>query len=181
MHADPHALPARGNPMAAADRPQALAPIVVDLFVPCPPDRAFEYFTRDIGRWWPLGTHSLGQADTADVHFEAREGGRLIETRHDGREHTWGTVTAWQPGHRVAFSWHLDRDPATAQWVDVRFAADPAGTQVTLTHGGWERREDGATVRENYVGGWKIVFGERYGGYCNSGLAKDTGSPPARG
>jgi hypothetical protein len=37
---------------------------------------------------------------------------------------------------------------------------------VTLTHGGWERREDGAAVRENYVGGWKVVFGECYGRYC---------------
>ena len=164
-----------------ADPQRTLAPIVVDLVVPCPPDRAFHYFTHDIGRWWPLATHSLGEADSADVRFEPREGGRLIETRRDGREHTWGTVTIWQPGRHLAFSWHLDRDPATAQWVDVRFAADPAGTRVTLTHGGWERREDGVTVRENYVGGWKFVFGERYGEYCVSAYTKDAGSPRSRG
>ena len=81
-----------------ADPQGTLAPIVVDLVVPCPPDRAFHYFTHDIGRWWPLATHSLGEADAADVRFEPREGGRLIETRRDGREHTWGTVTTWQPG-----------------------------------------------------------------------------------
>jgi len=155
---------------AVADPKGALAPIVIDLVVPCPPDRAFEYFTRDIGRWWPLGTHSLGLADAAGVRFEPREGGRLIETLRDGREHTWGTVTTWHPGRQVAFSWHLDRDPATAQWVEVQFTANPGGTRVTLTHGGWERREDGAAVRENYVGGWKIVFNEGYGGYCASGV-----------
>jgi hypothetical protein len=50
---------------AVVDPQGALAPIVVDVVVPCPPDRAFEYFTRDIGRWWPLGTHSIGEAQRA--------------------------------------------------------------------------------------------------------------------
>ena len=164
---------------AVADQQDTLAPIVVELVVPCPPERAFEYFTRDIGRWWPLQSHSLGGQHAADVRFEPHEGGRLVESLRDGREHTWGTVTAWQPGRRVAFSWHLDRDPATAQLVDVRFAASPDGTRVTLAHSGWERREDGAAVRENYVPGWKFVFNERYGDYVAK--AEDAGSPPARG
>ena len=121
-----------------------LAPIVVEVVVPCPPDRAFDYFTRDIGRWWPLASHSLGGRTPSTSRFEPREGGRLVETLRDGDEHTWGTVTAWQPGRRVAFSWHLDRDPATAQYVDVHVRGDRDGTRVTLTHGGWERRDDGA-------------------------------------
>jgi uncharacterized protein YndB with AHSA1/START domain len=164
---------------AVADPQGTLTPIVVELVVPCPPERAFEYFTRDIGRWWPLQTHSLARQDAADVRFEPREGGRLIESLRDGREQTWGTVTVWQPGRYLKFSWHLDRDPATAQWVEVRFATNPAGTRVTLTHGGWERREDGAAVRKNYVGGWKVVFNEGYGRYCAG--AQDARSPPPRG
>ena len=152
---------------AAALEPHALAPIVLELVVPCPPQRAFDYFTRDIGRWWPLATHSLGEADAANVHFEPRVGGRVIETARDGREWVWGSVTAWQPGERVAFSWHLDRDPATAQSVEVVFAAAPSGTRVTLTHGGWERRgADAPEARAKYERGWKIVLGERYGGFC---------------
>lgn len=154
---------------AVAENPATIAPIVLDLVVPCPPDRAFDYFTRDIGRWWPLSTHSLGQADAAGVHFEPREGGRLIETERDGRELVWGSVTDWKPGTRLAFSWHLGKDPSTAQWVEVKFARNPAGTRVTLTHGGWERRgDDAAEARGNYAGGWKVVFSEGYGGYCAS-------------
>lgn len=159
------------NP-AVADPKDALAPIVVDLDVSCPPDRAFDYFTRDIGRWWPLATHSIGEANAADVHFEPREGGRLLETLLDGRQHTWGTVTSWQPGQRVAFSWHLDREPASAQWVDVRFTANPAGTHVTLTHGGWQRLPRGAAIRERYTSGWKIVFVEQFGVYCALGAVQ---------
>jgi uncharacterized protein YndB with AHSA1/START domain len=157
MHASP----------AVAESQGALAPIVIDLVVACPPERAFDYFTRDIGRWWPLATHSLGQAEAVGVRFEPREGGRLVETLRNGGEHVWGEVTRWQPGRQVAFTWHLDRDPATAQWVEVSFASHPGGTRVTLTHGGWERLgENGAQMRENYAGGWKVVFEERYGGYC---------------
>lgn len=144
-----------------------IAPIVVDLIVGCPPDRAFDYFTRDIGRWWPLASHSVGGAQALDVRFEPRAGGRLVESLRDGSESTWGTVEAWRPGERVRFSWHPGREPATAQWVEVTFARNPAGTRVTLTHGGWERRgETAAEQRGTYVGGWQFVFAERFGGYC---------------
>jgi len=155
---------------AAAESREPLAPIVVDIVVPCPPDRAFDYFVRDVGRWWPLSSHSLGREQSASVRFEPHEGGRLIETVRDGTEHTWGTITRWTPGHRLAFTWHLDRAPATAQVVDVTFAADGTRTRVTLAHSGWERRDDGAQARENYAGGWKFVFAERYRGFCAGGV-----------
>ncbi len=54
-----------------ADPQGTLAPIVVDLVVPCPPDRAFHYFTHDIGRWWPLATHSLGRSRRGGRAFRA--------------------------------------------------------------------------------------------------------------
>jgi len=152
---------------AAADS-AALAPIEVAVVVPCPPDRAFAYFTQDIAQWWPLATHSLGRDRASSVRFEAREGGRLIETQLDGSEHVWGTVEAWLPGRRLAFTWHLDRSPTTAQRVDVRFVAQGRHTRVTLSHSGWERRDDGENARANYVGGWAFVFGERFLRYCET-------------
>ena len=163
---------------AAAD--PALAPIVLELVVPCSPDRAFDYFTRDIGKWWPLATHSLGEADSIGLRFEPRVGGRLVETVRDGREHAWGAVTTWRPGERIALSWHLDRDPTTAQWIVVEFNATPAGTRVVLTHGGWEKLpEGGAAMRANYARGWPKVFSKLYGAFCAA--PEDAGSPPPRG
>jgi hypothetical protein len=156
------------NP-AAASVSSALAPVVVDLVVPCPPSRAFDYFTRDIGRWWPLETHSVGRDRAEGVRFEPRVGGRLVETLADGREATWGTVEAWQHAQRLRFSWHPGRDASTAQWVEVTFAANPAGTRVTLQHCGWERLDAKAIeTRDHYVGGWAFVLGERFGGYCTA-------------
>ena len=147
--------------------PAALAPIEIDLVVPCDPARAFDYFTRDIAAWWPLASHSCAGAEAASVAFEPRAGGALVETTRDGATHRWGTVSAWEPGGRVAFSWHPGRDPSTAQAVEVRFRAHPSGTRVTLVHGGWEALgERAAETRGNYTGGWRVVFTERYGAYC---------------
>ena len=153
--------------MKTAVAASAFAPIVVDLVVGCTPAAAFRCFTDDIARWWPLASHSVGGADARGVRFEPRVGGRLVESIADGRECTWGTVEAWQPGQRVRFTWHPGRDAATAQWVDVTFAPHPSGTRVTLTHGGWERYgERAAEARTNYVSGWAVVIGEQYARFC---------------
>ena len=147
--------------------PAALDPIVIDLVVPCPPERAFDYFTRDIGRWWPLATHSCGEADAVALALEPRIGGLLVEHTRDGTRHVWGEVTAWEPGRRVAFTWHPGRGIDWATHVDVAFAAHPSGTRVTLTHDGWDARDDGARARENYADGWRLVLVERFGRYCS--------------
>lgn len=150
-----------------AEVPGELAPIEIDLVVPCAPERAFDYFTRDIGRWWPLATHSCAGERAAGVAFEPRVGGMLVETARDGTRHSWGTIEAWEPGHRVAFTWHPGRDPATAQRVDVEFRATPAGTRVTLVHGGWETLgEQAAQTRGHYVEGWRQVLVQRFGAHC---------------
>jgi hypothetical protein len=109
----------------------------------------------------------VGGEQAVGVRFEPRAGGRIVETVADGRECVWGTIDEWSPGERLRFSWHPGRGPETAQWVEVAFAPNPAGTRVTLTHGGWERLgERAATVRENYVTGWSAVVVARYGPYC---------------
>jgi len=157
------------DPAAAApagDR-AAVTPIVMKTAVACPPDRAFVYFTRDIARWWPLARYSCSGEQAADVRFEPREGGHLVETTRDGTTHRWGTVTAWRPGARVAFSWHPGRDDAQAQWVDVAFAATATGTLVTLTHGGFEALGERAqAAKSEYENGWPTVFGRLYPEWC---------------
>ena len=159
---------------AAADPANALAPIVLETTVPCPPDRAFAYFTRDIARWWPLALYSCGGDAAQDVRFEPRIGGGLVETTRDGATHRWGTVSAWAPGERVAFSWHPGRDDSAAQWVDVTFAAHPAGTFVTLTHGGFEKLGERAlAVKSEYQNGWPTVFGRLYPAWCTQSHEED--------
>ena len=131
--------------------------------VNAPVERAFEVFTEGIGTWWPLETHSVGRARAETVVLEGREGGRLFERQTDGVESDWGRVTAWDPPHRVAFTWHPGRGVATAQEVEVQFTGTGGSTRVDLEHRGWENLGDlAAETISRYDSGWDHVLGNRY-------------------
>ena len=71
-------------------------------------------------------------------------GGRIYERDAQGVEHDWGVVTAWEPPSRLAYTWHLGRDPDEATDVEIRFLAAGAGTtRVEIEHTGWERSATG--------------------------------------
>lgn len=147
--------------------PPALPPIEIDALVPCAPGAAFEYFTHDIGRWWPLVRYSCSQARAASVAFEERLGGKIIETDDDGQEYVWGTVLAWKPGRQLTFSWHPGKPPDNALTVAITFAAAGESTRVRLVHSGWEGLgAEAADTRASYESGWPTVVGELYAGYC---------------
>ena len=76
------------------------------------PEQAFERFSKGIGSWWPLATHSLGrEAQALSVGFERIEiGARLIELWRDGQERVWGTLVDVDPPRRLSFTWHVGRD-----------------------------------------------------------------------
>ncbi len=136
--------------------------------VAAPPERAFSLFTERMAEWWPLATHSVGEERAETVLFEPGVGGRIVERTLDGEEHVWGTVTAWEPPGRVAFTWHPGREADTEQDVEVRFEPSGSGTRVELVHTGWERLGDrAAAVYENYDGGWDFVVGERFAAAAN--------------
>lgn len=124
--------------------------IVVDLDA----REAFELFTARIGEWWPVASHSVFGAG-ASVAFE---NGRIIETS-EGHTSEWGTVTEWDPGARVSFTWHPGAPAERASAVTVTFT--PRGgerTLVVLEHSGWEVYDDPAAVRREYEHGWPAVL-----------------------
>jgi uncharacterized protein YndB with AHSA1/START domain len=138
---------------------ESLAPLVKSVVVPLEPAQAFQLFTARFGSWWPLATHSVGQADAVSVSFPSEVGGSIIETSNDGSTSTWGTVSEWSPPTVVRFSWHAGQSEETAGEVEVRFDSDGGtGTVVILTHSGWERRPDGAAARRGYGTGWDPVL-----------------------
>ncbi|TWD73349.1 uncharacterized protein YndB with AHSA1/START domain [Kribbella amoyensis] len=137
---------------------QELAPLVKTVVVPTTPERAFELFTAELGRWWPLASHSIAAEQATDVRFEGTVGGQIVEYTADGPVGTWGTVSTWNPPTSVNFSWHPGTDPTQAGQVTVRFTPTGDGTEVELTHTGWELRPDGARMRQNYDSGWPVVL-----------------------
>jgi uncharacterized protein YndB with AHSA1/START domain/uncharacterized protein YciI len=134
-----------------------LPPIRRQVVVPGPRAAAFEVFTSEIGRWWPLvefGVYGQG----ATVSFRD---GRLVEQGRDGSESVWGTVLDWEPAERLRLTWHPGSDPVKASEVEVRFAeVSDDQTLVTLEHHGWERFADPAAARAEYDHGWPQVLAD---------------------
>lgn len=138
-----------------------LGPVVKTLQVRIPVEAAFRLLTEGFGRWWPLDSHSVSLEEAAACTLEAEAGGRIYEVHQDGRQFEWGRVLAWEPPHRLVFTWHPGRDAESGQEVEVTFQSEPGGTRVVLEHRGWEHLgERAAAVRQNYVSGWDIVLGK---------------------
>ena len=73
------------------------APVIETIVVDAPIERAFEMFTADIGSWWPASHHIL-QAELAEMVFEPRVGGHIIDRGADGI----GVPVGPGPGLRAA-------------------------------------------------------------------------------
>jgi uncharacterized protein YndB with AHSA1/START domain len=137
----------------------AIQPIHKTLVVDCAPERAFEVFTRELGTWWPLQTHSVGKDEIVAVVFEEWAEGRVYERHANGTEEDWGRVLDWNPPVSFTMSWSPGSDPAQATELTVRFAAEGDGTRVDLEHRGWEILAGrGREMRGNYDGGWDGVL-----------------------
>jgi uncharacterized protein YndB with AHSA1/START domain len=136
-------------------------PIVLWVDLPVGPADAFEAFTARFADWWPAATHSLSRDPATACRMVAEPGGTVEERAPDGGRHPWGAVESLEPGRRLRFSWHPGREPGSAQWVDVVFEGAPAGSRVTLTHGGWEALGEIAPIlRREYAKGWPDVLAQ---------------------
>jgi len=126
--------------------------------VEVPIDRAFEVFTADIGSWWPKEHHIL-EGELAEMVFEPRVGGHVFDRATDGGECRWARVLAWEPPHRVTFSWdislqwQLESDPARTSEIEVRFVEEaPGRTRVELEHRHLERHGEGWEALRDEMG-----------------------------
>lgn len=137
-----------------------IPPIRREVLVDTDPVTAFEVFTENLGRWWPLAELSV-YGDDATVAFAD---GQIVERSADGQAAIWGTVTRWEPPGVVAFSWHPGQPADRASNVEVTFAAADRQTRVTVQHSGWESFADPAGARAEYDHGWPMVL-DRYHDY----------------
>lgn len=136
-----------------------IPPLVKTVNVAWAPEAAFRRFTGEMSAWWPLESHSIGQENAAGCGFDAHVGGSVYEVDARGQRCVWGTVTLWEPPRRIAFTWHPGESPALAQDVMVEFLPSGSGTEVRLTHKGWEKRGSKArSVRRMYNLGWSYVL-----------------------
>src|SRR5919199_1402470 len=140
------------------------------VLVDAPITRAFQVFTERFGDVKPR-EHNLLSAPIVETTFEPRVGGHIYDRAEDGSECRWARVLAYEPPHRVVFSWDIgprwqvETDPELTSEVEVRFVAEgPDRTRVELEHrnldrhgAGWQGVADGVDGSE----GWPLYL-ERY-------------------
>jgi uncharacterized protein YndB with AHSA1/START domain len=138
-----------------------------EVVVNAPVERAFAVFTEQMDRIKPR-EHNLLGVDIQETVFERRPGGRIYDRGTDGSECEWATVLAYEPPHRVVFSWNIspywqvEPDAARRSEVEVRFTAEgEERTRVALEHrhldrhgDGWEAARDGVAAPE----GWPLYL-----------------------
>jgi uncharacterized protein YndB with AHSA1/START domain len=113
--------------------------VSASVVVEAPIDHAFKVFTEDIASWWPPEHHVL-EAKLADMVFEPRVGGHVLDRGVDGSECRWARVLAYEPPTRVVFSWDISlewkiqEDLDKTSEVEVRFVAEgPEPNSSTAT------------------------------------------------
>ena len=127
-------------------------------------EHAFRVFTERMDTWWPKGHHIGGEVDHMVV--EPRVGGGIIDHFADGRQCRWARILAFEPPHRLVFSWditsgfEIERDHAKSSEVEVTFTAEgPQRTRVVLEHRNLDRHGDGWQSHRDAVGsddGWQV-------------------------
>jgi uncharacterized protein YndB with AHSA1/START domain len=133
----------------------------------CPAPLAFQLFTVQLSRWWPMGGHSVFEEPNAVCVIETEAGGRIYEVSRDGGQALWGRVVICEPGRRLCFTWHPGRTPTTAQYVTVIFHPSEGGTRLELRHEAWAALGPNAElVKRQYATGWEEIL-TRYASLAN--------------
>ncbi|RAG81743.1 ATPase [Streptacidiphilus pinicola] len=122
-------------------------------------DQAFAAFTERFGDFKPA-EHNLLKAPIVETVFEPRVGGHIYDRAEDGSECRWARVLAFDPPHRVVFSWdigpqwQIETDPELTSEVEVRFVAEGDNrTRVELEHRHLDRHGPGWPAVGEGVGG----------------------------
>jgi uncharacterized protein YndB with AHSA1/START domain len=145
----------------------AVDPIRKTVRVKASPESAFRMFTERMAEWWPFASHSVFKADALRLDPPAGAGSRIVEHGHGGRSCPWGEVHVWDPPRRLVFSFGAYEGWDRVTEVEVTFVPEGARTRVDLEHRGWERfGVAAATERDDYVGGWDVVFVEGFGRFA---------------
>jgi uncharacterized protein YndB with AHSA1/START domain len=110
--------------------------------------------------------------------FEPRVRGHIYDRAVDGSECRWARILAYEPPHRVVFSWdigpqwQIETDPERTSEVEVRFVAESENrTRVELEHRhvdrhgpGWQSLSEGVDGDE----GWPLYLA-RYAALLEDG------------
>jgi uncharacterized protein YndB with AHSA1/START domain len=148
-----------------------------EIVVNAPLDKAFAVFTDRFGDFKPK-EHNIMAVPIAETVFEPKVGGHIYDRGTDGSECRWARILAYDPPHRVVFSWdigptwQIETDPENTSEVEVIFTPETADrTRIALAHRhidrhgpGWESVRDGI----GHDQGWPLYL-DRYAALFEDG------------
>jgi uncharacterized protein YndB with AHSA1/START domain len=148
-------------------KPSDVEPVRKSVVVETGIERAFALFTHGFDAIKPRD-HNLLAVPIAESVFEPRVGGHVYDVGIDGSRCEWARVLAFEPPHRVVFSWdigptwQLESDLGKTSEVEVRFIAEADDrTRVELEHRNLERHGSGwRSVADGVSGdaGWPLYL-----------------------
>jgi uncharacterized protein YndB with AHSA1/START domain len=144
--------------------------VYVALRVRASPERAWAAFTQEIGAWWrPSGLFQTTPRAPGRLAFEPGEGGRLTETLAGGKVFEIGRITAWEPPHRLEFTWRQASFPLDLHTeVEVVFEAVGEETRVSVEHRGYHQVPAESAARHGFP---DAVLLQRLAEYWHAQLA----------
>ena len=121
--------------------------------IPVTRDVAFDLFSRQVARWWPIAmTHPGWEDATVELPPEI---GADVACRGDGGPRLCGRVTQVQPGELLEWqSWFRQR-PEKATTIRVHFLDVEYGTRVVFEHVGWGAHNESHRDRFN---DWPLIL-----------------------
>ena len=142
------------------------------VFVNVSQAEAFAIFTEDVGQWWPLATHHVGEGTPAKVVLEPFVNGRWFERALDAAEHDWGTILAIEPPSRLVIAWHANHiNPRALESTEVEILFVPEELdmiRLELEHRYLERYGDWSTKMYSLLDGddgWDLIL-RRFAAAC---------------
>jgi hypothetical protein len=144
----------------------AVDPVRREIVIEASQAHTFRVFTENLGTWWPLASHHIGEKEAETAVIEPRAGGRWYERAADGTECRWGKVRVWDPPGRLVLVWQIGGDfkynPSVESEVEIRFVSmSPTRTRVELEHRDFEGMGEMAEMVRGAVdspGGWTAVM-----------------------
>ena len=128
--------------------------VYVALRVKATPERAFRAFVEEIGEWWRPNVLFQTTPRPGVLSFEPGEGGRLIETRDNGKVFEIGKIRVWDPPGKLVFSWRQASFPLNLHTeVEVGFEAVGEETRVSVEHRGFDQVPADSAARHRFPDG----------------------------
>ena len=125
--------------------------VYVALRVKATPERAFRAFVEEIGEWWRPNVLFQTTPRPGVLSFEPGEGGRLIETRDNGKVFEIGKIRVWDPPGKLVFSWRQASFPLNLHTeVEVGFEAVGEETRVSVEHRGFDQVPVDSAARHRF-------------------------------